>query len=87
MALAASLSDERPTDGRREERDDIMNDNTTARELDLFTEDLHELGVDQAPDAVSAAMSQTRSTFSCVGSVSTATCAATTGTLGTASSF
>ena len=69
-----------------------MNDSRTdaARfddDLDLFSEDLKSIDVDPTPDALSAAGSSTNSSFSSVGSVSTATCLATTGTLGTASSY
>lgn len=56
-------------------------------ELDLYSEDLKSLDVDPTPDTLSAAMTSTKSSFSCVGSISTATCAATTGTVGCVSSF
>lgn len=56
-------------------------------DLELFAEDLQLLTIDPVPDAVSAAATATRSSFSCMGSASTATCAASMGTAGTASSF
>jgi hypothetical protein len=64
-------------------QDQHMQESPEAAEL--FAQDLKSLEVDPLPDVLMGRAGL--STFSCVGSASTATCAATLGSLGTASSL